>query len=132
VLTRGSRQLPIRLAAAYLLATPAALKKVGRRVLGPRNRLRVSRLPKTRALPGLLRRVPVELLRTRRTDSQLALEFHQAAMSGPVAHGAIPETCGATPTWSAVEFTFGPPLLRPASRPAGCARLSARCLSHLL
>ena len=108
VLTLGFLQLPIHLAAAYLLATPAAPKQVGRRVLGPRNRLRVSRLPKTPALPGLLRRVPVELLRTRRTDSQLALEFHQAAMSGPVARGATPETCGGTLTWPAVEFAFGP------------------------
>jgi hypothetical protein len=50
----------------------------------------------------------VELLRMRQTDSQLALEYYRAAMSGPVAHGATPETCGATLTWPAVEFAFGP------------------------
>ena len=47
----------------------------------------------------------------RRTDSQLALEYYQAATSGPVAHGATPETCGATITWPAVEFGFGPSAL---------------------
>src|ERR1700722_20107823 len=47
----------------------------------------------------------------RQTDSQLALEYYRAAMSGPVAHGATPERCGATLTWSAVEFAFGPSAL---------------------
>jgi hypothetical protein len=49
----------------------------------------------------------VELLRMRRTDSQLALEYYQAAMSDPVAHGVTPEKCGDTLTWPAVEFAFG-------------------------
>jgi hypothetical protein len=90
-------------------ATPAAPKQGGRRVLWPRNRMRESRLLRTPSLPKWLRRVPVELLRMRRTDSQLALEYYQAATSGPVAHGATPETCGgATLTWPAVEFAFGP------------------------
>jgi len=43
----------------------------------------------------------VELLRMRRTDSQLALEYYQAAMSDPVAHGVTPEKCGDTLTWPA-------------------------------
>ena len=100
--------LLIHLAVAYLLATPAAPKKGSRSVLWPRNRLRVSRLLRTPSLPSWLRRVPVELLRMRRTDSQLALEYYQAATRGPVAHGATPETCGALLTWPAVEFGFGP------------------------
>jgi len=43
----------------------------------------------------------------KRTDSQLALEYYQAAPRGPVAHGATPETCCAPLTWAAVEFAFG-------------------------
>ena len=115
MLTQEFLQLPIHLPVAYLLvysvrpATPAAPKQSGRRVLRARNRLRVERLLRTPALPGSLRRVPVELLRMRRTDSQLALEYYQAATS--VAHGATPETCGATLTWPAVEFAFGPSTL---------------------
>jgi hypothetical protein len=106
VLTQEFPQLLIHLPVAYLLAAP---KQGGRSVLWPRNRLRVSRLLRTTpSLPGWLRRVPVQLLRMRRTDSQLALEYYQAAMSGPVAHGATPETCGAPLTWPAVEFGFGP------------------------
>jgi hypothetical protein len=77
VLTQEFPQLLIHLAVAYLLATPAAPKQGGRSVLWPRIRLRASRLLRTPSLPRWLRRVPVELLRMRRTDSQLALEYYQ-------------------------------------------------------
>jgi hypothetical protein len=103
VLTQEFLQLLEHLPVAYLLvysvrlATPVAPNQSGRRVLWARNRLRTSSLPKS------LRRVPVELLRMKRTDSQLALEYYQAATSGPVAHGATPERCGATLTWPAVD-----------------------------
>jgi hypothetical protein len=112
VLTQEFLQLLEHLPVAYLLvysvrlATPVAPNQSGRRVLWARNRLRVSRPLRTPSLPKSLRRVPVELLRMRRTDSQLALEYYQAATSGPVAHGATPERCGATLTWPAVEFAF--------------------------
>jgi hypothetical protein len=106
VLTQEFLQLLIHLPVAYLLATPTAPKKGGRGVLWPRTRLRERRLLRTPSLPIWFRRVPVQLLRMRRTDSQLALEYYQAATSGPVAHGATPETCGATLTWPAVEFAF--------------------------
>ena len=107
MLTQESLQLLIHLPVADLLATPVAPNQSERRVLWARNRLRVSRLLRTPSLPRSLRRVPVELLRMRQTDSQLALEYYQAAMSDPVAHGATPETCGAPLTWPAVEFGFG-------------------------
>jgi hypothetical protein len=135
--TQEFLQLLIHLPVAYLLvysarlATPVAPKQGRRRVLWARNRLRVSRLLRTPSLPRWLRRVPVELLRMRQTDSQLALEYYRAAMSGPVAHGATPERCGATLTWPAVEFAFGPSALAVLqsrshwrSRPVRARRLS--------
>jgi hypothetical protein len=63
---------------------------------------------RTLALPKSLCHVPVQLLRMKRTDSQLALEYFQVATNGRVEHDTTPETCGATPTWPAVEFAFGP------------------------
>jgi hypothetical protein len=50
----------------------------------------------------------------RQTDSQLALEYYQAATRGPVAYGATPETCGATLTWPGVEFGLRPLCVRVA------------------
>ena len=131
--TQEFLQFLIHLPVAYLLvysarlATPVAPKQGGRRVLWARNRLRVSRLFRTRSLPTSLRRAPVELLRMRRTDSQLALEYYQAATSGPVADGATQETCGALLTWPAVEFAFGS-----SAWPCCCARSNSGSSNRLL
>ena len=127
MLTQEFLQLLIHLPVAYLLASPTAPKKGGRGVLWPRTRLRERRLLRTPSLPIWFRRVPVQLLRMRRTDSQLALEYYQAATSGPVAHGATPETCGATLTWPAVEFAFGP-----SAWPCCCARSDSGSSNRLL
>jgi hypothetical protein len=117
-------QLLIHLPVAYLLvysvrlATPVAPNQSGRRVLWARNRLRESRPPRTPSLPKSLRRVPVELLRMRRTDSQLALKYYRAATS---ARGHTGEMRRHAHT--AVEFAFS---LSGAWRTAVLGRIQVR------
>jgi hypothetical protein len=109
VLTREFLKLPLYLPVAYLLAASVAprLPRLGKRSpLRHRNRLRGSQknrrhprlawrsLLRTAFLPGLLRRVPVELTHMRRTERRRASEYqsgNEAVVNGPIAHVAIPE-----------------------------------------